>query len=385
MNDQSLIDVANAFLALSDYRFNITVRRGQKELDFSVSASVGDATHICGLDHIPYIKSLCGNKIKSKSSILKKIADGTLKYSSFPISDQNDFTCDIPKTFNPLTKKPYTLENRIETLKNLMTFLDNAYKGNFYDWKDSFQGIATPDKKTRYLGIKADYMLEIPTGNFNEKLYIFLYCDQNNPNHLKIYSAFADGVNLSEHQERPYEIISEERVNTKMKQTTHLYTRPGFGNPDVMKMTFNTPSVGQNSLNSNGAAILTAPRFTFGQALTNLINKWAEKIGEGIERRRRELKSAKEEIVELKQALSERDEQLAQKEEQLNAKDNEIVGLKKQNAALMVDLTEKNRLIRAANPIKTLSQKMNDATKRSRDKNAAASPRPKSTDHHPTR
>lgn len=252
---------------------------------------MGDATHICGLDHIPYINSLCGNNIKSKSSILKKIADGTLKYSSFPVSDQDSFTSEIPKTFNPLSQKPYTLEDRIKTLIDLVPLLENAYKGKFFDWKVNYQGIKTPDNKYRNVGISADYMLAIPTGIANENLYIFMYCDRNNPNHLRIHSAFPDGVDLSQGQERPYTILSEEKVNTKTKQTTQLYTHPSSGSPNtgspnVMKMTFNSPSTDQLDLNGNGTAVLTAPRQTFGQAISSFVKGIADKVKERIERRR---------------------------------------------------------------------------------------------------
>ena len=145
-----------------------------------------------------------------------------------------------------------------------------------------------------------------------------------------------------------------------------------------------TPSISasQNNVNivsfsriDGSSDVLTAPRFSFGQALANLINKWADKIQEGIENRRRELQSAKEEITELKQAISERDEQLTQKDEQLNAKDDEIAVLHKQNTALTVEMYDQRKLIQAANPPKTLSQKIEEAKRKSHDRNAA-NPRP---------
>lgn len=389
MANDILLDSATEFQTIKDYNYRFTIAKSGKSFDISLRFLKQDYTHIVGLDHL--IDRFISKKAKYKSGVFDDIVSGKITLSS--ISSSKFFNDPFPSTYNIRTKTAYTLSERIEASRDIIYYLDNVDKWELYKWDKNKSYIKMPDGKIKQSLINADYMLAVPSKtNPKEKMYIFMY-EKSGDNHTKqlcVHSAFPDCLDLSQGQERAYAILYAEKVNIKKNQTTVLRPRKGSGNPtsgnpNVMKMTFNTPSVGQNSLNSNGAAILTAPRFTLGQALTNLINKWAEKIGEGIERRRRELKTAKEEIVELKQALSERDEQLAQKEEQLIAKDNEIVGLKKQNAALMVDLTEKNKLIRAANPIKTLSQKMNDATKRSREKKAAASPRPKLTDHKPKR
>lgn len=53
------------------------------------------------------------------------------------------------------------------------------------------------------------------------------------------------------------------------------------------------------------------------------------------------------------------------------------------NPSEEMEAYKERKALRAANPPKTLSQKMNDATKRSREKKAAAPPRPKPTDHKP--
>lgn len=55
------------------------------------------------------------------------------------------------------------------------------------------------------------------------------------------------------------------------------------------------------------------------------------------------------------------------------------------NPSEEMEAYKERKALRAANPPKTLSQKMNDATKRSREKKAAAPPRPKPTDHKPKR
>lgn len=152
--------------------------------------------------------------------------------------------------------------------------------------------------------------------------------------------------------------------------------------PNISAPNTNVNIVSFSRIDGN-SDVLSVPRFSFGQALANLINKWADKIQEGIDNRRRELQSAKEEISELKRALSKRDEQLAQKDEQLSAKDDEIAVLYKQNTDLTKELYEQKKLIRAAHPHKTLSQKIEEAKKKSREQNAANSrSNPPNQTHH---
>lgn len=389
MANDILLDSAIEFQTIKDYNYRFTIAKSGKSLDISLRFLKQDYTHIVGLDHLS--DRFISKKAKYKSGVFDDIVSGQITLGS--ISSSKFFNAPFPSTYNIRTKAAYTLSERIEASKDIIYYLDNVDKWELYKWDKYKSYIKMPDGKIKQSLINADYMLAVPSKtNPQEKMYIFMYEKgyKNQTMQLCVHSAFPDCLDLSQGQERAYAILCAEKVNIKTKQTTVLRQRrssgnPNAGNPNIMKMTFNTPGNNLLDLNSNGAAVLTAPRRTFGQVLTNLINRWAEKIGEGIERRRQELKSAKEEIVELKQAISERDEQLAQKEEQLNAKDNEIAGLKKQNVALMVDLNEKNKLIRAANPPKTLSQKIEDATKRSREKKAAAPPRPKPTDHKPKR
>ena len=374
MDNQTFLEVAQSFKNVSNFCFKITVGKNNKALSFVISINPAEFTHIVGLDHIPTVQTLVRNKNSLKRAALESILSGKLKYSDFTTEDRNILESPINKTFNPQSQQCYTINNRIERLKNIGSILSEAYKGDFYKWKKPNTPIKTPDGKYRQVDINADYLLTIPTGNSNEKMYFFMYCDRYNKDktsiHLKIFSAFQDGVELYIGQERPYKILTEDKINLKTKQTENLYVHPNYTSTRDTQNNINIVKFSALSDGIGNTAVLTAPRFSFGQALANLLNKWADKIQEGIENRRRELQSAKEEIAELKQAISERDEQLAQKDEQLNAKDDEIAVLHKQNTALTVEMCEQRKLIQAANPPKTLSQKFDEARKKCRERNA---------------
>ena len=128
------------------------------------------------------------------------------------------------------------------------------------------------------------------------------------------------------------------------------------------------------SSENGGAAVLTPPRFSFGQALANLINGWAEKIKASVEERRQELRNAKQEITDLKEAIAKRDEQLAEK-------NNEIANLKEERAKLTDQLEKQKQLVTTATkPARSFSQNLDDFAKKIRAENAAKSqPKPNHT------
>lgn len=131
--------------------------------------------------------------------------------------------------------------------------------------------------------------------------------------------------------------------------------------PDVnMFASLPSPEMG------GGSAVLNPPRFSFGQSLANLINKWADKIGEGIERRKRELQIARQENDELKKELTDRDEQLAQKDEIIK----ELHAEKKD---LTLEFIEQKRIFREATR-KTLDEKFAGAKQRCRDRKTEKPP-----------
>lgn len=92
-----------------------------------------------------------------------------------------------------------------------------------------------PDGKTRRTNISGDYMFAIPSErNPEEKIYLFLYREaaakkkDDMREQLYLFSAFADCLDLSRGQERPYTILQETKENAKTKQSEVLYTHPSY-------------------------------------------------------------------------------------------------------------------------------------------------------------
>lgn len=152
------------------------------------------------------------------------------------------------------------------------------------------------------------------------------------------------------------------KSNVPISQNLFSSAQPFISSPPDVNMFASLPSPEMGG----GAAVLTPPRFSFGQSLANLINKWADKIGEGIERRKRELQIAKQENNELKKELTERDEQLTQKDEIIK----ELHAEKKD---LTLELIEQKRLFREATR-KTLDEKFAEAKQRCRERKTEKSP-----------
>lgn len=67
--------------------------------------------------------------------------------------------------------------------------------------------------------------------NPNETIYIFTYQRNSNtdePIKLSILSAFADCIDLTTGQERPYAILQELKEDIRTNQKELLYTAPSF-------------------------------------------------------------------------------------------------------------------------------------------------------------
>lgn len=375
MENDILWDSANEFLKIKDYNYQFTIAKNGKALDVSIRVFLQDYTHIVGLDHLSDIRGFNTRDSKVKSSIFDEIISRKTTLNS--ISSSKYFNEPFPSTYNDITKSEYTLSERIEASKDIAYYLDNAYNGKLYKWDKRKSFIKMPDGKIKQSLINADYMLAIPSKtNAKETMYIFMYEKgfDKNTKQLCIHSAFLDCLDLSQGQERPYTILAEEKVNTKTKQTTQVYTRPGLGSTNIMKVKFdNSPNNTELfGLNANGAAVLNAPRPTLGQSLAALISSWADKIKESTERRRQETERKIREADELKGELEYlRSELIEKKEENANLKD-EIQELRSENAQL-IEKSRKQLVPTAAKQTKSFSQGLDEFAKRQK---VQSSPKP---------
>lgn len=383
MENDILWDSANEFLKIKDYNYQFTIAKNGKALDVSIRVFLQDYTHIVGLDHLSDIRGFNTRNSKVKSSIFDEIISRKTTLNS--ISSSKYFNEPFPSTYNDTTKSEYTLSERIEASKDIAYYLDNAYNGKLYKWDKRKSFIKMPDGKIKQSLINADYMLAIPSKtNAKETMYIFMYekgCDKNTKQ-LCIHSAFLDCLDLSQGQERPYTILDEEKVNTKTKQTTQVYTRPGLGSVNIMKVKFdNSPNNTELfGLNANGAAVLNSPRPTFGQSLAALISSWADKIRESTERRHQETERKIREADELKGELEYLCSELIEKKEENANLKNEIQELRSENAQL-IKQSRKQPVPTAAKQTKSFSQGLEEFAKRQKGQSSPKHPAHDSSDH----
>lgn len=367
MESNILLDCAREFNRISDYNYLFTVGRAKKvTINVSLRCANKDFSHITGLDHLSDIKGL--SKSSKKLSTFQNILSGKLTYNT--ISSSAFFQKPFVGTYNSSTKLEYTLIERISALKNIENILDNAYKGNFYKWSKSKSYINLPNGKTRHCTIDADYMLAVPSPyNPKEKIYFFMYegkpCDSNTKQ-LYIFSAFPDCLDLSQGQEHPYTILTEEKENIKTKQISSLFVHPRY----VPEGASSTPlQGGQNNINqfvatplpsSGGTAVLAPPSPIFGQAVSSFIGK----IKQFFEDKSTENKRL---IKDLKKALSKRDTQLTEM-------NNEIADLKRECSELTDQLEKQKQLVPAdAKPTKTFSQGLDEMLRKQYTNKSAAS------------
>ncbi len=231
MESNILIDCAREFDKISDYNYRFIVgKAGKITINISLSCLTKDFTHIVGLDHLSDINELSFKKSDFKSTAFHNILSNKLTFGK--IASSVFFQNPFPGTYNSFTKSEYTLTERITALKYIEEILDNAYKGEFYKWNNSNSLIRLPSGKTKRSTVKADFMLSVPSlSNPNERIYFFMYegrfCN-NDIKQLHIFSAFPDCLDLSQGQEHPYTILTEEKENIKTKQITNLFVHSHY-------------------------------------------------------------------------------------------------------------------------------------------------------------
>lgn len=226
-----LLTAAQSFNKLSHINYEFTLSKNQKIIITSMSADNGDFAHIIGLDHLNDIWQFASHNTKIKGQIFRDILDG--KYT---FQDLSEATCHlydiIPKTYNSDTNNGYSVAERISKICRIDQLLDNAYNGTIYKWDKDKCKVKTQDGKERKITINADYLLVIPSSsNEMENIYVFAYQvnkGKNEPIKLSILSAFADCIDLTKGQERPYTILQETKENIRTKEKEVLYTHPYY-------------------------------------------------------------------------------------------------------------------------------------------------------------
>lgn len=225
-----LYNSARSFDEAAKYNYILYAARSQKQLVINLNCLVDEYTHILGLDHLKDIDAFSSKNVKIKISTFEEILKKKITY--LDIAKSSFFLQQFPKTYNSATKSEYTLEDRISVLEDIEHILDNAYTGKFYKWNAKNAITKMQDGRKRHTNIKGDYMLAVPSERTpDEKIYLFFYKNKtakktdDNREQLYLFSAFADCLDLSGGQERPYTILREIKENAVTKESVTIYQR----------------------------------------------------------------------------------------------------------------------------------------------------------------
>lgn len=189
-------------------------------------------THIYGLDHLTDVKDFANlkNRGAAKKKIYAKIQKGEYPLSEL-LKNSNILTAPLPKTYNPETKKEFSIYDRILALEDLESILDNVENVSMYRWDNQKSKIVCPNGQKRITNINADTLLVIPAKK-DVNYYLFAYKQKSinpkEPLRLKIFSAFIDGVDLTMGQGKPFPILKVDKVTNKGKDVKTLYVHPNY-------------------------------------------------------------------------------------------------------------------------------------------------------------
>ena len=341
----TIYDAAKSYKDLLKYEYKIVLGYKGKAAEVPLCFNEDAFFHLCGLHYLENVAKINDtdnvtdvfHKILRKEIIHEDIVNdsGFIKNS---IQDRINRVADLPNFLNNVLCKPQEAD--------IYKYNSKANPGSSINGNFLTKSVAA-DNRTVYFIIRAD--------SYNQGKYFG----------LSIFSR-----DLTDKKQRDFAIGHTHNTLLYVSKTPLVNGEPDRSKEEVLfkRSSYNGANNGNvtivkfSQINNIGGdvAVLAPPRFSFGQALAKLINKWADKIGEGIERRKRELQIAKQENNELKKELTERDEQLAQKDEIIK----ELHAEKKD---LTLELIEQKRLFREATH-KTLDEKFAEAKQRCRER-----------------
>lgn len=232
-----LNEAANAFHKVQNYDYIYTLGNRKRKIVISViSNSKNDFTHIFGLDHLKDIPSVTALTSSQKSAVFRNIMKGNITFED--IEKSKFLYAPLEKTLNLRTNKPYTIFERIQSLRNIEQILDSSYKGEFYKWDIDNCQVVVNGKENRYVKINANYLLKVPSQEYpQESYYFFLYQQPKSkakdaPIKLNVFSAFPDCVDLAAGQKKTYTILREVKKNIKNQNEEILFTHNAYKSND---------------------------------------------------------------------------------------------------------------------------------------------------------
>lgn len=173
-NADKLYECAASYASLSDYEYKLSLYSNGTIVNTNINFDISSFMHLCGLEKLndlPLIERNPNSRI-----IHELIMNSSLSHEYVC----NSVTWNAPLNDPQKNNITYTLEDRIETLTNFRSILNNC-SVKAYSWNPDCHNSYRPYSSE----INADFMLVFESDNkktSDERIYVFFKLDKNNPN-----------------------------------------------------------------------------------------------------------------------------------------------------------------------------------------------------------
>ncbi len=223
MDDNILQLLAKKFAEAEPCQHDLYIGQGNTEIRIAFNLSDEMFTHSFGLEHIDSIKSYVNKKDQSRIELYQKILKDGQLISGLSADEQQSITVPFPATYNPLTQKGCTIEERFVALLSFPDIMKNLHEGKVYEFRPREIFFESKAKKSngksiakfkRDVSIQADFVIKMrmPVQSGTDEYNLFLCLSKTTDKVEKIgkkrlctcsvtlISAFADGVDITARQ-----------------------------------------------------------------------------------------------------------------------------------------------------------------------------------------
>ena len=272
MDDNILQQLAKQFADAEHYQHDLYIGHGNTEIRIALNLSDEMFTHSFGLEHIHSIQAEVKNKNQNRIDLFRNILQHGHSILGLPATEQHSFTAPIPASFNPLTQKACTIEERLTALLSFSDVMNRLHEGKVYKFQPRSVFFESKTKKQngkplakfkRDVSIQADFVvkMKMPVQNGSDEYNLFL-CFAKTSDHIEkigknrlctcavtLVSAFADGVDITARQPeckvlkhtvldketrvktvsfqlKNYHPVDQPTVDTSLQNTNIMYYQP---------------------------------------------------------------------------------------------------------------------------------------------------------------
>ena len=272
MDDNILQELAKQFAEAEQHQHDFYIGHGNTEIRITINLTDEMFTHSFGLEHIQSIEADVNKRNSLRIAVYNELINTGRPISSLSAAEQHAITAPIPASFNPLTQKACTIEERLTALLSFSDFMDRLHEGKVYEFQPRSVFFESKTRKPngkplakfkRDVSIQADFVvkMKMPVQNGSDEYNLFL-CFAKTSDHIEkigknrlrtcsvtLVSAFADGVDITARQPeckvlkhtildketrvktvsfqlKNYHPVDQPTVDTSLQNTNIMYYQP---------------------------------------------------------------------------------------------------------------------------------------------------------------